>query len=420
MSKLKQNGKNEKGPLDRIRVLDITQWYSGPYATLLLSGLGAEVIKISSPKIGDPVANAPPFAGAEGVSFKKLDEDDIGLAYLKRNRGKKSITLNLKDERGVSLFYDLVKRSDVIVENFRFGVTKRLGIDYEAVKRFNPEIIYCSITGYGNNGPDKELKAYDTMIQAASGLMSITGNTNEAPLKAGSAISDGISGTFAAMSIISAVFNKFRTGKGDFIDVAMSDCLFSLVFDEPLDCYRTLGVPERQGNRITRFSPFNSYKSKDQWIVIGAATDKDWKNILNVIGRNDLQEHVDFSRIEWRLENNSVIDQLISDWCESRKSNEISMLLNQNEIPNSIVMNIDEILERQQTLERNMVERIQHPSKGELPFAHAAAFPIKFSQAKTGYLSAAPSLGEHTDEILSEILELDEGQIFEMRKNGII
>ena len=242
----------QDGPLSGLRVLDITQWYSGPFATLLLSGLGAEVIKISSPVIGDPVANAPPFIGAQGVSFEKRDENDLGLAYLKRNRGKKSITLNLKDRRGRQLFLDLAQTSDVIIENFRGGVTDRIGIDYETVCKENPGIVYCSITGFGSSGPDKSLKAYDTMAQAASGLMSITGDQNGPPLKAGSALSDGIAGTFSAMSIMAAVIRKLRTGKGEFVDVSMVDCLFSLVFDEPLDCYEELGVSGRQGNRMTR------------------------------------------------------------------------------------------------------------------------------------------------------------------------
>lgn len=165
----------EDGLLSGIRVLDPTHWYSGPYATLLLSGLGAEILRIADPVVGDPVAGAPPFVGTEGIAFSKQTDADLGLAYLKRNRGKKSITLSLRSNEGRALFFQLVQRADVVIENFRPGVAERLGIDYATLSALNPAIVYCAITGYCATGPDRNLKAYDTMVQAASGLMSITG-----------------------------------------------------------------------------------------------------------------------------------------------------------------------------------------------------------------------------------------------------
>ena len=412
--------KNQDGPLSGIRVLDVTQWYSGPFASLLLSGLGAEVIKISSPEIGDPVANAPPFVGTQGVSFEKLNEKDMGLAYLKRNRGKKSITLNLKDRRGRELFLELARTSDVIIENFRVGVTDRIGIDYETVSKANPSIVYCAITGFGSSGPDKTRKAYDTMAQAAAGLMSITGEHKGPPLKAGSALSDGIAGTFSAMSILAAVIRKLRTGKGEFVDISMVDCLFSLVFDEPLDCYEKLGVPARQGNRMTRFSPFNSYETLDRWVVIGAATAEDWDNILTVIGREDLQQHPDYSRIEWRLQHNANIDEIVGNWCAMRSSEDVVALMSEHSVPCSVVLNIHDIMRSEQIIARQMIEKVRHPVDGELSIAHAAAFPVKFRDAKTGYASAAPLIGEHTNEILTDLLHLSVEQITKMRNSGVI
>ena len=216
-------------PLEGLRVLDLTQYLSGPQATLFLAGLGAEVIRIDNPATGDPVASSPPYAGPNGVSFRRQTEDDIGIAYLKRAREKKAVTLNIKAPRGREIFYDLVGRSDILVENFSVGVTKRLHIDYPALRTRNPGLVYCSITGYGSSGPDAHLKGYDAVTQAASGLMNLTGMPGGPPTKAGSALADSIGGVFAFGGILTALYHRERTGEGQHVDISMVDCLFSLV-----------------------------------------------------------------------------------------------------------------------------------------------------------------------------------------------
>lgn len=408
------------GLLSGIRVLDLSHWYSGPYATLLLSGLGAEVIRVADPVVGDPVAGAPPFVGAEGVAFRKQTDADLGLAYLKRNRGKKSITLNLKIEEGRSLFCRLVRTADVVVENFRPGVTERLGVDYATLSALNPAIVYCSITGYGATGPDRALKAYDTMVQAAAGLMSITGEQGGPPLKAGSALSDGIAGSFATAAILAALLRRSRDGKGQFVDVSMVDCLFSMVFDEPLDSYDRLGVAARQGNRMTRFSPFNSYRAADGYVVIGVAAPRDWDGLLDAIGRADLKDHPDFSRVRWRLEHNDRVDDLLAAWCAARTKREIEERMKQHDVACSAVMEIDDIAAREQTRHRQMIEPVRHPSLGALPSASAAAFPLKFSRSRSGYQTPAPRLGEHNEEVLCGSLGLDKEELQRLKRIGAI
>ena len=236
--------------LDDIVVLDLTRFFSGPQCTLLLAGMGAEVIKIDDPKTGDPTAFAPPFDGPQGISFERRSDKDMGLAYLKRARGKKSVTLDLKAAEGRAIFLSMVGRADVVVENFRAGVAERLGIDYAALCKANPAIIYCALTGYGATGPARDDKAYDLMVQAATGLMSLTGQPGQPPVKTATALSDAIAGVFAAKGVLAALLHRQRTGEGQAIDVGMADCLFSLLFDEPIDCYEGLGLAPRQGNRM--------------------------------------------------------------------------------------------------------------------------------------------------------------------------
>lgn len=303
-----------KSILDGVVVLDLTRFLSGPQCTVLLAGLGAEVIKVDDPATGDPTTHAPPLVGAEGVSFSRRGADDYGIAYLKRARGKKSITLDLKHPEGLALLRGLIAKADVLVENFRVGVTDRLGIDYAAVKTLNPRLVYCSVTGYGSTGPDRNLKAYDLVVQAASGLMSITGEPDSVPLKAGSPLSDTISGSAAALGVVSALYQRERSGEGQFVDVSMADCLLSLIFDEPLDCYADLKLEPRQGNRIMRFSPFNTYRTGEGWIAIGAASEVERLSLLEVMERADLKTHPDWSRVGWRIEHNDRVDALVGSW----------------------------------------------------------------------------------------------------------
>ena len=230
---------------------------------MYLAGLGAEVIRIDSPASADTISNAPPYAGAHGVSFERRAPEDLGVNFLKRARGKKAICLDLKQADGVELFMRLVELADVVVENFSVGVSGRLGVGYEAVQARNPRIVYCALTGYGSTGPDAGVKAYDVTVQAAAGLMSVTGLPGQPPMKAGTALSDAIAGTFAMSGVVAALYDREKTGVGQFVDVSMVDCLFSLLFDDPIDWYEQLGTPVRQGNRILRFSPVNTYRALD-------------------------------------------------------------------------------------------------------------------------------------------------------------
>ena len=394
----------DKGALSGIKVLDLTRYLSGPQTTLFLGALGAEVLKIDDPHQGDPVRNSPPFFGKDGVSMSKASPLDIGIAYLKRARSKKSIELDLKSEDGINTFMRLAEKADVIVENFRVGVTKRLKIDYEQLKSKNPKIIYCSITGFGATGPDASKKAFDATVQAASGLMSITGEPDGLPMKIGSSMADTIAGTFAFSGILASLFRREKTGLGEYIDVSMTDCLISLLYDEPWDCFEALGLKKRQGNRIMRFSPFNCYAGKDGTVVLGAASEKDWVSILRMIGQSDLQYEDKFSSISKRIENNSEIDTIISIWTSTRSVDEIARLCENYEIPCHPVNDIAQIANWKQIADREILTPLPHPYFTNMKGPLAANFPIKFSGSKITLDNPAPKPNEHFKEIMESWL----------------
>lgn len=406
--------------LENITVLDLTRFFSGPQATLLLSGMGANVIKIDDPKSGDPSAFSPPYAGPNGISFHKQTDTDLGLAYLKRARGKKSINLDLKCAEGHAIFMQLVKQADVVVDNFSAGVASRLKVDYANLCAANPSIIYCSLTGYGSTGVDKNLKAYDLMVQAAVGLMSVTGDSDSPPVKTGSPISDAISGAYAAMGILSALFHKQRTGQGQEIDISMADCLFSMIFDEPFDCYERLGIPQRQGNRIMRFSPFNVYQTKDGWVAIGAATNADWTELLDVIDKNELTNDPNMMNVGWRIQNNSAIDQIVTNWTEQETTNSALEKLNAKKIPCAPVRTIQEAIKWEQLQERKMISALTNPLSKSTVSASGPGFPIKFSKTPGDYDSPSPIPGEHTEDILGSLANLSKDELIELIKKGVV
>jgi len=406
--------------LSDIVVLDLTRFFSGPQATLILAGMGAEVIKIDDPRSGDPTAFAPPFAGPRGVSFQRQSDADMGIAYLKRARGKKSITLDLKSAQGRDVFMKLVESADVVIDNFSAGVGDRLGVGYANLKTVNPAIISCSLTGYGTTGPDRGLKAYDAVIQAAVGLMSVTGHEGQPPVKAGSPISDAIAGVFAANGIVAALLHRYRTGEGQSIDVSMADCLFSLIFDEPFDCYEQLGLKQRQGNRIMRFSPFNSYPTQDGWVVLGAATDADWRMLLDVMGRADLLDDQNMMRRDWRLENNAAVDDIVSAWTARYGTADVMARMTRANLACSPVRSIKEVMSWTQLQARDMVAPLWNPLARACMPVSGPGFPIKFSGTPAAYDQPAPTPGEHTREVLSRLAGLSSTEIERLARQGVV
>lgn len=406
--------------LDGVRVLDLTQFFSGPQATLFLAGLGAEVIRIDAPDSAGRVAVAPPYAGVRGVTLDRQSADDLNVNYLKRTRGKKAITLDLKHAEGIALFRRLVGKSDVVVDNFTVGVAARLGVDYERLAAINPRIISCALTGFGSSGPDRDLKAYDVTVQAAAGLMSVTGLPGQPPMKAGTALSDAIAGTFAMAGVLAALFDRTRTGRGQFVDVSMVDCLFSLLFDDPIDWYERLGVPVRQGNRIMRFSPINTYRTTDGWAVLGAATAAQWHGVLKALERSDLIGHPNWSSLDWRVAHDAEVDALVRDWASRHTTDEaVGAMLAAGAIA-SVIRGPDELAAWPHLRARDMYVALDHPTLGPLAGVGAPGFPIKFGAAAAGYSAPAPLPRQHNEEIYAGLLGLDRPELDRLAAAGVI
>ncbi len=406
--------------LKGVRVLDLTQFLAGPHATLLLAGLGAEVVRVDNPTTGDALSDSPIYYGSDGPSFERRSETDLGVAFLKRLRAKKSITIDLKSSQGRSLFVDLAKHADVLVENYSVGVTERLEIDWPRMSQINPKLIYCSITGYGSSGPDAKRRSYDVTTQAMAGLMSITGQPGAPPTKAGSALADTISAVFAFSGVLAALYHRERTGIGQFVDVSMVDGLFSLLFDEPLDCYDRLGLDYQQGNRVMRFSPFNTFPTRDGWIVIGCGTDAMWSAFASAIGRDDLVSHSDWSRMAWRVANNDQVETVVSNWSIKQTTSEVVETLTSIGVVASAVQNIEDLLRWPHLNELGMVSVVEHPSLGPLGGLKAAGFPLQFSDTQSGYDGPAAITGSHNHEVLQSWLGLTDTRIAELRERNII
>jgi crotonobetainyl-CoA:carnitine CoA-transferase CaiB-like acyl-CoA transferase len=394
------------GVLEGLVVLDLTRYLSGPHCTLLLAGLGAEVIKIDEPAGGDPAALAPPYSGP---SFERASAQDFGLAYLKRARGKKSATLDLKEARGRELFLRLAERADVVVENFRPGVAERLGIGYDALNARNPRIVYCALSGYGATGPDRDLKAYDLMAQAEAGP----------PMKTGGALSDMIAGTYSALGILAALRERERSGLGQAVDVAMTDCLFSMMMDEPVDRLDALGLAARQGNRILRFSPFNAYRAQDGWVTLGVVTRADWHALLAAMGREDLRAHADWSRVDWRILNNAEVDRLVGDWVARFTVRGAIAKLREADVPCGVVRTAKEAVEWEQLKARGMVQALRRPD-GAPAGVTAAGMPIKFSRSASGHDASAPVPGSDTAAVLHRFLGIGADEVAQLKADGIV
>jgi len=303
------------------------------------------------------------------------------------------------------------------VENWSVGTAARLGVDYPACRAVRPDLVYCSITGYGQSGPDAAARAYDNIVQAAAGLMSTTGAPDGPPMKAGAALADTIAGTFAVAGILAALVHRLRTGEGQHVDVSMTDCLVALLLDESLDVWPALGLPTRQGNRIPRLSPFNSYPTRDGWIAIGAASEGEWTRLLDVIGRDDLQSDAGFMNRAWRLAHNDRVDAVITEWTRGRETPAAVDRLRRAEIACAPVRDVAALKAWPQLTARGMLEPLRHPTLGAWPAVVAPGFPLKFSAVAGGYATPAPPVGRDNDAVWGELLGLD---VAALRARGVI
>jgi formyl-CoA transferase/CoA:oxalate CoA-transferase len=393
-------------PLDGLVVVDLTRVLSGPYCTMLLADMGARVIKIEQPGRGDDTrAWGPPFQGSESAYFLSI------------NRNKESLTLDLKRPEGRGILDRLIDRTDVLVENFRPGTMARLGLAYDTLAKRRPSLVYCSISGFGQTGPRRDEPGYDAVIQGEGGLMSVTGEANGPPLRLGVAISDIVSGMFAAQGIAMALLARAKTGRGQHVDIGMLDSTAALLTYQAASYFATGASPTRLGNRHPTIVPYETFAVADGDLVLAVGNDELWRSFCNAVGLSALASDERFATNRERVVNYDILKPLLDATLRTRSRAEWIALLNANGVPCGSVRSIGDVLGDPQIEARDMIAAVEHATLGPL---RTLGVPIKLSDTPAKIRNAAPVLGQHTERILRRDLGLSDSEIQELRSAGAI
>jgi CoA:oxalate CoA-transferase len=396
--------------LEGIRILDLTNVLAGPFCSYQLALLGAEVIKVEVPGTGDLARQL----GADPA----LNAGLMGVSFLAQNAGKKSVTLNLKSVRGKSLFLDLVDRADVVLENFRPGVMDRLGVGYEALRARKPSILYCAISGFGQDGPMRDNPAYDQIIQGFSGVMSVTGSAETAPLRVGYPVADSIGGLTAAFAISAALVRRGRTGEGEFIDVSMLESVM-VTMGWVVSNYLTAGVtPAPMGNENMTASPSGTFKTGDGLLNIAANKQEQFVTLCRLLGREDLSSDSRFAEREARKRNRKALTVELERALAARGAADWERILNKNGVPSGRVMSVPDILEHPQVKERELIKRVPDAPGVDRPLSVTRG-GFRLASGDPRPESAPPVLGADNASVFGE-LGVDAEELAALRKEGVI
>ena len=390
--------------LEGIKVLDLTRVLAGPYATMILADLGADVIKVEMPGKGDDSRQFGPYIDDESAYFMSL------------NRNKRSMTLNLKTEEGKKLLLEMVKHVDVITENYRPGTMEKLGLGYDVLKEINPKLIYAAASGFGHSGPYSKRPAYDAIVQAMGGIMSITGHEGGEFTRVGSSIGDIIAGLFTAIGILAAVNYRNETGLGQKVDVAMLDTQLAILENAAARYLVTGEIPAPKGNRHPSITPFEPFKTKDSSIMIAVGNDAIWERFCKVTDLEDLTYSDKFKTNPLRNENHSELKPLIQEKMYLKTTEEWMDIFTDNGVPNGPINTIDKVLDNPQLKARDMIVEVEHPTAGKLKMP---GVPIKMSETQGTVRIPAPILGQHTEEVLSEMLGMTKEQVQDLRQKKV-
>lgn len=394
-------------PLEGIRVLDLSWVLSGPYGTMMLSDLGAEVIKVERPKVGDIARGNGPFVNG------------ISTYFISLNRGKKSIVIDITKEGGKNLILELAERSDVMVSNYVPGTVERLGLGYDVVNKVNPRIIYALVSGFGQSGPYMYKPAFDVIVQAMGGIISITGEPGRPPVKPAASLGDIVAGLFLNSAILAAMEERHRSGLGQMIDISMLDCQLALLENAYTRYFATGEVPQPLGTRHAVSTPFQVFPTKDGYIAIaimGGAHDQ-WPLFCSTIGRADIIDDKRFETNWTRTQNYDVLEPLMNEALKNRTTAEWLVDFEAAQIACGPVNTIDMVAKDPQATIREMFIDVYHPKAGDFKLVNT---PIKYSRTPCIIDKACPDLGEHTEEILTSILKKSQSEIVSLREEGII
>ena len=384
------------GPLAGIRILDFTRVLAGPFATMMLGDLGAEIIKIERPGKGDDSRYSGPKANGESTHF------------ITANRNKKSVVLDLKNPEGVRVARELAAKCDVVIENFRPGVMARLGLDYDALREVNPGLVVCSISGFGAYGPMRDRPAFDVIAQAMTGAMSVTGHPGQPPSRLGVAMGDLAGGLYAIIAILAGLRERSVTGNGAAIDIGMYDSMLGLMHYYLTDYFLTGVDPGPVGSGNPSIVPYGAYAAKDGDIIIAAFQTQFWRRLCDVIGHPELSRDERFATNDLRVANKDELTRILEGVLTTKTRAEWSELLDEADIPNASVQKVSEVVVAPHTEARGMIEQVEHPIAGTVKMTGR---PIKFVGRERVPLRPSPMLGEHTVDVLREVLDYSDKDI---------
>jgi crotonobetainyl-CoA:carnitine CoA-transferase CaiB-like acyl-CoA transferase len=404
-------------PLDGVLVVDVSRFVSGPLCTFFLASMGAEVLAVEPP-VPSASRRLPPLAAPGGGSTAQYEDGAIAMPFLKRARGKRSVAIDITRPEGQELVRTLAARADVFVENSRRGTMAAFGLDHATLAAANPRLVTCSISGYGQDGPDPDRPAMDNIVQAVSGLMARTGFADGPPLRAGTTVADHATATFAALGIVAALHQRERTGTGQVVDVAMNDVLTAFVWDEPVDHYAAIGLPARTGNADARGAPINTYRCADGWISVTCTSDAQWQGLCERMGRPDLATAYPDARA--RAAGAREIDAAVEAWTSGLAARAVESEMHAVGLPAGRVRDPLEARDDPQTGARGLLEPLRHAeSPPDSPSGYLGpVLPIAFA----GRVPLAPAerLGASTAAVLRDYAGCDDARLAQLRGDGVV
>lgn len=400
-------------PLEGIRVLDLSRAVAGPYCAMILGDLGADVIKVERPGRGDDSRGwGPPFVGESYGPYP--GESTYFITF---NRNKHSVTLNLKSPQGQEIVHRFAAVSDVLVENYRTGVLDRMGLGFNDLHDLNPRLVYCSISGYGRTGPYAERPGYDFIIQAEGGMMGIIGPEEGPPYRVGVPIVDITSGMFAATAVLAAMRVRDHTGKGQLVDISLLDTQVALLTNVASNYLMGGAEPRRLGNAHPNITPYEAFRARDRWFVLAAASERQWALLCDTIGRPELKDDPRFATNEVRIANRGALGKVLGETLAARDADEWLAVLREAGLPCGPINTVPDVFDHPQAQARGLTLEAEHPTAGPLQLT---GFPYKLSHTPAEVRQPPPLLGQHTEELLSELLSYSAEEVALLREQGVI